>query len=264
MELTQFGVFPKFELNLEVLANKLALKEMWEYSNAQKEYEEGNMAAAHKLPILRNYLIHTWKKVWSEDKIAYTEDKQYACFNTGLVTPNLEEIFGLFSLNRFPNSRFPYFFKAFIKKSDFEFLTYFSHNSPLPADYFSEPANLLFDPRIQIIPDLDHIIQDNQIRFPGHLRTGDIRTVRKHLMGAIDDIGKRVKINYKIAIPQFYDNRFQLLLPLYLVDTQKPDLALVVEKINPTTYSARTCLTLGMAYNNARLIVCPQSEWLQP
>ena len=43
-----------------------------------------------------------------------------------------------------------------------------------------------------------------------------------------------------------------------------PDLALVVHKIENNTYTARTCLTLKMAYNNARLIVKPQSTWLKP
>ena len=29
-------------------------------------------------------------------------------------------------------------------------------------------------------------------------------------------------------------------------------------------YTGHTCLTLDMAYNNARLIACPNSEWLTP
>ena len=71
--------------------------------------------------------------------------------------------------------------------------------------------------------------------------------------------------NYKIAVPQFYNNKFQLLLPLNLtVGSPNPDLALVAQKLNNKTYTARTCLTLRMAYNNARLIVRPQSNWLKP
>ncbi|WP_295651926.1 DUF3825 domain-containing protein [uncultured Mucilaginibacter sp.] len=264
MELFTFGQFLKYEDSLTFLAKRLALNELWEYSNPQKELSEGNNAASFPLPILRNYLEHTFRKIKSENKIAYTSDNIFACFNTGLVTPNLEEIFALFEKNKFSNARAPYFFKAFIKKSDVDFLTHFSQNQPQSANYFDQPDLLLFNPKLELIPDIDHIIQDNKKRFPDPLKTAPDREVRSRLIGAIDDISKRVRINYKIAIPQFYDGKFQLLLPLYLIDSKQPDLALVVEKINDMTYSARTCLTIGMAYNNARLIVCPHSEWLQP
>lgn len=71
--------------------------------------------------------------------------------------------------------------------------------------------------------------------------------------------------NYKIAVPQYYDGKIQLLLPLCLTSgSPNPDLALVVHRLNDKTYTARTCLTLKMAYNNARLIVKPQSNWLKP
>jgi len=264
MQLFTFAQFLRFEENLSHLATKLTLQETWTYSDPAKEKSEGNNAATFKYPILRNYLEHTFRKVSAEGKITYTDDENSACFNTGLVTPNLEEIFGLFEKNKFTRPSAPYFFKAFIKKSDVEFLTHFSQRQPQTADYFDKPEMLLFNPKIEIIPDIDHIIQDNKHRFPAPLNTASEREIRTRLIGAIDDISKRVKINYKLAIPQYYDNKFQLLLPLYLVGTIKPDLVLVIEKINPTTYIARTCLTIGMAYNNARLIVCPHSEWLQP
>jgi len=264
MELFDFAQFLKFDDSLQFLATRLALNETWDYSDSAKELAEGNNAASFKLPILRNYLEHTFRKIKAENKIIYTEDKEFACFNTGLVTQNLEDIYSLFEKNKFSNPRSPYFFKAFIKKSDIEFLHLFSLTQPETANYFSEPALLLFNPRLELITDIDHIIQDNKYRFPAELQTATDRDIKKHLIGAIDDISKRVKINYKIAIPQYYGCKFQLLLPLYLIDNNKPDLALVVERVNDKVYSARTCLTIGMAYNNARLIVSPHSEWLQP
>ena len=75
---------------------------------------------------------------------------------------------------------------------------------------------------------------------------------------------KRVLANYKIAVPQYYKGKIQLLLPLCLVDSDIPDLALVVTK-NPTGnfYQGHTCLSIEMAYNNARLIAKPDSYWLK-
>lgn len=265
MELFTFAYFPKYEQNLTVLANRLALSEPWSYSEPDKELAEGNNAASFTFPILRNYLEHTFRKVKAEDKIAFSgENKDYACFNTGLVTRNLEEIFAFFEKNKIATGKSPYFFKSFIKKSDIDFLNHFSQKQPQAADYFNQPEKLLFNPKIELIVDIDHIINDNKHRFPDPLKTAADIEVRRHLIGAIDDISKRVKINYKLAIPQYFDGKFQLLLPLYLKDNMRPDLVIVVEQINSTTYSAWTCLSIGMAYNNARLIVCPHSDWLKP
>ena len=48
--------------------------------------------------------------------------------------------------------------------------------------------------------------------------------------GAIETMKKKVTANYKIAVPQYFNGKIQLLLPLCLVDTEIPDLALVVTK----------------------------------
>jgi hypothetical protein len=97
------------------------------------------------------------------------------------------------------------------------------------------------------------------------MRGLDNNEIRRRLEGAIDEVKRKVKTNYKIAVPQFYDNKIQLLLPLCLTPSSpNPDLALVTHKLSADTYTARTCLTLRMAYNNARLIVKPQSSWLKP
>lgn len=71
----------------------------------------------------------------------------------------------------------------------------------------------------------------------------------------------RAAANYTLAVPQFYAGRIQLLLPLCLTgDT--PELALAVQR-EDGFYSARTCLTLEMAYNNARLICRPETSWIK-
>ena len=135
---------------------------------------------------------------------------------------------------------------------------------PEVANYFEKPELLIFNPKCDLIPDIEHIIGDNLSRFPAHLHLADDAELRRQLFGAIDEVKKRVKTNYKIAIPQYYDGKIQLLLPLCLTSgSPNPDLALVIHRLNDRTYTARTCLTLKMAYNNARLIVKPQSDWLK-
>ena len=91
----------------------------------------------------------------------------------------------------------------------------------------------------------------------------DAHQLRIALEGAIKHALIRVRRNYKTAIPQFYRGKIQLLLPLCFRTRTSADLALVIER-QRDTYRASTCLTLDMAYNNARLIARPDTEWLLP
>jgi uncharacterized protein DUF3825 len=265
MEIFEFALFTKWEENLYYLATHLAENEKWEFSNPDKELNEGNNSARFPYPILSNYIEYTFQRLNSEKKIIYADDNKVACFNTGLLTHNLEAIFALFTENKSYNKISPFFFKAFVKESDSEFLTYFSTNVPETADYFTRPDKLIFNPKWNVVKDIDHIIRDSKHRFPAPLNTASDREVRRNLVGALDEIVQRVKTNYKLAIPQYYNGKIQLLLPLYLLDENKADLALVVDQINDIkTYKIASCLTTGMAYSNARLIVRPQNEWLVP
>jgi len=257
--LFDFAFFATFDKAVEYLAENLADPEEWEFSDATSK----------RYSILKNYLEHTFRKIQSEGKIAYTKNNSHACFNTGLVTKNLEPIFALFAANKPATSstevRSPFYFRAFVKESDIQFLTVFPNNHPDIADFFQHPEDLIFNPRCQLIPQLDHIIEDNLGRFPAHIQALDSSEIVRRLTGAIDEVKKRVRTNYKLAVPQYYNNRIQLLLPLNLTPgSPNPDLALAIHKISEDTYTARTCLTLKMAYNNARLIVKPQSSWLKP
>lgn len=257
-ELFTFAYFPNYDKAVEFLAENLADQEDWDFSDA----------VSKKYSILKNYLEHIFRKVKSESKVAYTNNNSHSCFNTGLVTKHLEPIYAYFEAYRTPKeggTTPPYCFKAFLKESDIQFLQIFPDNHPDIADFFQKPEDLIFNPRCKLIPQLDHIIEDNLTRFPAHIQALDESEINRRLVGAIEEVKKRVKTNYKLAVPQFYNNRIQLLLPLNLTPgSPNPDLALAIHKISNDTYTARTCLTLKRAYNNARLIVKPQSSWLKP
>lgn len=247
--LLNFAYIPDIDAQLENLA-AMAMEENWEYlhSNSEKKY-----------PILYNYLIYTFERLYEEQKVAIKND--LACFNTGLVSDNQEEIFALFERNRREGVQ-PWFFKKFCRQSDI----YLRDFSPLPeiAHYFDEPAELIFDTRLELRPNLDHIIDDNLSRFPSPYNiTENKHALRQLLDGSIRDAVRRARRNYKTAIPQFYRGKIQLLLPLCLLSKNKTDLALVVYKYDQI-YMATTVLPLDMAYNNARRIARPDNEWLSP
>jgi hypothetical protein len=247
MSLFKFSWFPNFTQSIEELTS-LAMNENWDYNNSPT----GNH------PILVNYVHHTFEKVECENKIE--KEGEFCCFNTGLVTENQEEIFGYFQVNKRPGTTIPYYFIGWRKSSDRD-LSKFSRLAEI-ATYITYSTDLIYDVSLELRVNIDHIIQDNKTRFPEPFNTMDNYLLSNILQGTIEDAKKRVRRNYKTAIPQYYKGKLQLLLPLCLQSKAKADLALVIEKENGI-YRASTCLTLDMAINNARLIAKPDDEWLK-
>ncbi len=211
-------------------------------------------------PILVNYVNYTYSRLVEENKVVLSGDGQKLCFNTGLVTPNQEEIFALFTVNR-TDGKQPWYLKSWCKRSSHE-LSSFSELPEL-AQYFDDPSALLFDVRKELRVNVDHIIEENKERFPEPYRSMELFALRNFLNGSLDAVKIRVRRNYKTAIPQYYGGRMQILLPLCLSNPKVADLALAVERYQDH-YRASTCLTLDMAYNNARQLAKPDRDWLQP
>lgn len=248
LPLFNFGWFTDFKGSLCELAT-LAMREDWNYK----------LNPSPDLPILFNYIHHTFSKVRDEGKIEI--EGGYCIFNTGLVTENQEEIYAYFQTNKNSRTLIKWFFLGWRKASDRDLMKF--SKLPETANYFQNPADLIYDTRLDLRINIDHIISDNKSRFPSKLGNVDNYQLGILLQGTINDAKRRIKRNYKTAIPQFFKGKLQLLLPLCLVTKSKADLALVIEKENDI-YRASTCLTLDMALNNARLIAKPDDEWLRP
>ena len=210
--------------------------------------------------ILKNYIEHTFSKLLEEDKILETDN--YALFNTGLFTVYYEAIFAYFEKNK-NRGRQKWFLNGFNTSYQLGILDV--NEFPRRANYFSEPGALVFDTNCDIVPQYSHIFgsPENFQRLPASMR--DSPNQRLLFDGAIKKAKGMIDANYKTAVPQYYKGRIQLLIPICLVSESAPDLALVVSKSNEgNRYLGHTCLTLDMAYNNARLIARPDSAWLKP
>lgn len=182
-------------------------------------------------------------------------DGEAACLDTGLFTSRFEEIYALFERNSRPDAQ-PWFLKGFYKASD----TALAGIDVLPerVHYAENPADLVYDFHLAVRPNIDHILGDenNLLRVPEALRgSSNARLLRRVFEGAIAEAERKAAANYTIAVPQYYNGRIQLLLPLCLTGDM-PELALTIQR-EEGFYSARTCLTLEMAYNNARQICRP-------
>jgi hypothetical protein len=269
------------------------LKEPWEFG--------GVKSPTNPSPILQSYLWYTFYRLCKERKIMQTEE--YAAFNTGLVDRRYEQIYALFDANRTPD-RQPWVFQGFCTHGERglgERLVRSFRPLPEPAHYFERREDLIYDlskgePLIK-----DHLIEDNVTRFPlafirdncpkdfvphdcSNMNKYDMRNYsedfkvaiqsdhRKYraMINVVEDSVKtalkRVRWNFKTAIPQYYPtkNHMNLLLPLAIVSDEVTDVAIVVEKVESGNYLGHTILPLVWAYNNARLVCRPNSDWLIP
>lgn len=137
-------------------------------------------------------------------------------------------------------------------------------NLPCRVRFAEDPSELVFDYRLPIRSNIDHILGDeeNLTRIPASLMgEGNSLLLRRAFEGAVVEAARRAAANYTLAVPQFYGGRIQLLLPLCLTG-DKPELALTIQR-EDGFYAARTCLKLDMAYNNARLICRPETSWIK-
>nr|WP_293300028.1 DUF3825 domain-containing protein [Allomuricauda sp.] len=249
--LHQFAFLPKFSENIEFLAG-FCEEEDWKYHNTESDSE---------FPILENYLKYTYKRLAEERKISYSNEGKHCCLNTGLVTRNQEPIFMVFEENKLEDVDPYWHFYRFVRKGEYELSKF--PTLPEMAFYLDNPSKLVYDIKKELVANIEHIIEDNKVRFPAPYSTMNNFQLQNFIKGSIDNAKERVKRSYKTAVPQYYRNNIQLLIPLCLTDPKIADLALVVEDYG-MMYRASTCLTLDMAINNARQIARPDRDWLQP
>ena len=244
----------------------LAQTECWqsyEIEDGRRKFPEGNME------ILSSYLNFTFMRLQEEEKILYSEDGCRACFNTGLLDRKyVSDIYAFFERNRNGGDNQDWFFKQFATKSDAMRKKMLNGFSGLPeaAEYYNAQnyRDLFFNLEYTAIIVDEHIVEDNAERLP-HVMRNDHHLASAAIQGAVNKLYAKLRRNYKLAVPHWHDGHIQLLLPLYLTDSQTADLALVVDREDAQKcYVARTILSMDMAYKDARLICRPDSDWLNP
>lgn len=225
--------------------------------------ENWTYGSSREYGILYNYLKHTYERLEFEEKIFIAPDDKYSLFNTGLFDEYYEPIYAYLELNTQKNKA-KWYLIGFNTAYDLANRGIDSLKLPARANYFEDPSLLIFDVNCPINIQFGHILSDenNIERLPAKVKSASNRTTL--FRGALDLMVKRVTANYKLAVPQYYNEKIQLLLPICLENPDIADVALVVTKSSDGKYyQGHTCLTLDMAYNNARLIAKPNSDWLK-
>ncbi len=236
----------------------MAKSEPWDFINQEFKKEGRNY------PILVNYLNYTFLRALEQGKVCYSSDPDYACFNTGLQTQNEKDIFALFykTKNATENDKPDWSFYKFVDSYSSDLKPY--GKTPEIPTYITDSTDLVFDVKYDIEINTAHIIDNNSERLPEVLRENRTLAITA-LNGQKDLVREKIKRNYKVAIPHWYNGKIQLLLPLCLTNENKADLALVADKdASMKIYRISTILTMDMAYIDARLICRPDRDWLNP
>jgi cold shock CspA family protein len=282
---------------LEYLA-QIALHEKWHFG------ELPNPKNAYPiLDNYLTYTFYKLKKEGLVLEIKGSEGA-WATFNTGLVDKLYDPIFALFKRSDYPSPPWRFFdFCVPGKREAGRRLTSVFDPLPEAARYFDTSFAMVLDTARDIHVDYEHVIFDgvSRDRFPyaflehyvpkgfewqryPDMEAWDRKSFLERLSASIENdvqctrsikrrledakllAEKRTKWNFKTAIPQYYPryNTMSLLLPLAIVDDEVVDIALVVTKNPSGSYQGRTILPLDWAYQNARLVCRPDSDWLVP
>lgn len=235
-----------YNARIKELAEK-ALPERWSFENKDDNY------------ILKNYLKYTFKKLQDENKVIETD--AYCVFDTGLFSKYYEPIYAYGEINKnVTENSAKWYFKGF--KDTYELGSLDIEKFPERADYFSEPSRLVFNWHLNVNKNYKHILDDlnTSQRLPDSIKNND--RPLETLKGVIDTAIQKVIANYKLAVPHYYQNKIQLLVPLCFGKDDSPNVALVLDLMKNGYYQATTCLSMEMAYMDARLIAKPESNWL--
>ncbi len=241
--------------------------------------------------ILVNYFVHTFyelcKAQEKEPNGRYiVEYDRWIYFNTGLITGNMERIYAAFEENYGARSKGtknkPQYFLSQSPKNFMRDVHMITYCYPLPdrCRYFDDFTQLIMDGTKKPTVSWAHIIDENWARickvlYPeaddtnSEFKRQKQYDAQNRLQGALESALIRVLTNYRTAVPQSFKGELQLLLPLCILQPSKADLVLTISRVNSKppipgmfTYTARTILTLSMAYQNARLVARPEKDWL--
>ena len=241
---------------------ELALPEPWRFRSGS--YSEKN----YDTPILERYIQSIFRKQVIDYNAATDKAEQdriilmrneYACFHTGLYTKRYKPIYACFGRNKKLDSLLKWCFRGFADENS-ALLRYIS---PLPEKpLYSMPLQgIHYVPDWPVRVNVEHILGDpaNVARLPTELQSA--RNLPLLLETAVELARRKVVVSPGDAVPQIYQQRLQYLLPLCLTDMEKPDLAITLRPMDGY-YMGYTCLTLEMAYLNARLLARPTAKWL--
>lgn len=251
---------PNWKEQLSAL-QRMALPEPWRYK--EPAFERKNV----ENPILEKYISAIFRnQVLSHQNAQSPAEAQrylcvqsgYICYHTGLLTHRYKPIYGFLEKNRMPG-RFDWVLRGFYDDA----ASMLRPVESLPAKPFSliQQEQLGFRPNQEIRVNTDHILDDpdNLMRIPESVR--GFLNLYLLLETGVEMARRKAEYFPSTVVPQMFHGHLQYLLPISLTDPNKTDLAMTLTPMDGY-YVGSTCLTLEMAYSNARLLERPIAPWL--
>ena len=260
-DLFEFAYVPDWRWHLDEL-KQMAMPEAWQFRKPSFEVKNQDT------PILERYINTIFRKQAIEYNTAEDEEtamkrfhveNERACFHTGLYTPRYKAIYAYFDRNKRRDSLLDWYFRGFCD----EMSPRLKYIEPLPERpiFQMTQRGLNFNPEWSIRVNVDHILGDaeNLERIPSKIRKA--KNLPLLLETAVELARRKAIIEPGIIAAQGYMGKVQYLLPICMTKMDKPDLAMTLTVMDGY-YLGNTCLTLEMAYMNARAIAKPIAPWL--
>ncbi len=260
IDLFQFAYVPAWYEQLYELS-QLAAPEPWKFKHPT--YETQN----DQTPILERYINQVFRKQATEynyaaetqlDSFFYVRN-EFSCFHTGLYTQSFQDVYMCFERNKRLDTLKKWYFRGFTTSNS----PWLKYVQPLPQrpTYPTRQWMTYFNPEWEIRVNVEHILgdADNIARLPEPLR--DAWNLPLLLETSVELSRRKALTDWNLAVPQVFQGKIQYLLPIHLTNMETPDLAMALS-IMEGYYIGHTCLTMEMAYQNARLLGCPTTSWL--
>ena len=260
-DLFEFAYIPDWYEQLEKL-QKMALPEPWRFKKPVNETKN------RETPILERYLhiiFHKQSIEFNSEKDAgkagqfFHVENEKACFHTGLYNGRYKGIYAFFDRNHKKDSMLQWYFRGFCD----ELSPWLRYIEPLPQkpSYYISQKDVGFHSDWPIRVKVEHILGDteNLARIPLKIRKA--KNLPLLLETAVELGRRKAVVEPGLVVQQGYQRKIQYLLPIYLTNMEKPDLAMTLSSMDGY-YLGHTCLTLEMAYLNARVVARPIAPWL--
>lgn len=260
-DLFSFAYIPSWFDQLDTLAQE-CLPEPWRFRNPVCLIKNTDT------PILERYIKTVFHKQaidWQTAANPYEADRAFyirnetACFHTGLFNKRFMGIYMCFERNKRKDSIIDWYFRGWADETS----TLMKYIEPLPArpSFLAMEYGLRYIPEWEIRVNVEHILGDaeNVSRLP--ISVQGAWNLPLLLETAVELGRRKAAVVPSLMAPQVYQGRLQYLMPIHLTNMTRPDLAMALSAMDGYYYG-HTCLTLEMAYLNARLYAQPTAPWL--
>ena len=148
-----------------------------------------------------------------------SKDGEFCCFNTGLLTSRLKDIYAVFQKNKNTGMQM-WFFKGWFDYTEVTLMEKFEHIPQRPP-FYTSTTDLFFDPRIElrINPEQIKLDADDKARLQKACPSVSPEDLDKILPNRLERTKNIALLSPRTAVPMYFPGTHSmfLLLPLHIL-----------------------------------------------